>query len=72
VEVSNGEDDVLRRTTSADKLKKSVDNDAEDEGVSSAKPIAPNPISSSSSSQFDPSIVARFSHQDHVEGFLMK
>jgi hypothetical protein len=59
VEVSNGEDDVLRPTTLADKLKKPADDDAKDKGVSSAEPIAPNPISSGVSGQSDPFAAAR-------------
>jgi hypothetical protein len=59
VEVSSGEDDVPRPTASADKMKKSDDDDAEDEGVSSAEPIAPNPISFGAPGQSDPSAVAR-------------
>jgi hypothetical protein len=59
VKVSSDEDDVSRPTASADKLKKSSDDDAEDGGVSSAMPIVPNPISSSAPRQSDPSVVAR-------------
>jgi hypothetical protein len=59
IEVSNGEDDVPRSTASADKLKKSVSDDAEDRGVSSAEPIAPNLISSGAPGHSDPSTAAR-------------
>jgi hypothetical protein len=58
VEVSNGEDDVPRPTASADKLKKSVNDDAEDMGVSSTEPIAPNSISSGAPGHSDPSTAA--------------
>jgi hypothetical protein len=58
VEVSSGEDDVSRPTASANKLKKSAVDDAKDGGVSSAEPIAPNPISSGTPGQSDPSIAA--------------
>jgi hypothetical protein len=58
VEVSSGKDDVPRPTASADKLKKSASDDAEDRGVSSAEPIAPNPISSGTSGPSDPSTAA--------------
>jgi hypothetical protein len=58
VEVSNGEDDVLRPTASTDKLKKSADDDAEDEVVSSAELIALNPISYKVLGQSNPFTVA--------------
>jgi hypothetical protein len=44
VEVSSGEDDVPKTDASADQ-KKSTDDDAEDEGASSAESITTNPIS---------------------------
>jgi hypothetical protein len=59
IEVSNGEDDVPRPTAPADKLKKSVSDDAEDRGVSSAEPIAPNLISSGAPGHSDPSTAAQ-------------
>jgi hypothetical protein len=59
VEVSNGEDDVPRPTTLADKLKKPADDDAKDKGVSSTEPIAPNPISFGVLGQSDPFTAAQ-------------
>jgi hypothetical protein len=55
VEVSNGEDDVLRHDASASKREASDADDAGDGGVSSAEPKAPNPISSSMLKQSNPS-----------------
>jgi hypothetical protein len=43
VEVSSGEDDVPKTDASADQ-KKSTDDDAEDEGASSAESITTNSI----------------------------
>jgi hypothetical protein len=48
VDVSSGEDDVI---------KKSTGDDAGDEGASSAKTVAPNPIRSDALGQFDPSVI---------------
>jgi hypothetical protein len=59
VEVSSGEDDVLRPTASPNKLKKSAGDDVEGRGVSSAESIAPNPISSSAPGQSNPSAAAQ-------------
>jgi hypothetical protein len=50
VEVSNGEDDVT---------KKSTGDDVGDGGASSAELIAPNPIRSNVSGQTDPSVADR-------------
>jgi hypothetical protein len=59
VEVSSGEKDVPTPDASAIKQKKSVDDDTEDGGASSAKPIASNPTSSNASEQTNPSIADR-------------
>jgi hypothetical protein len=59
VEVSSGEDDVSKTDASADKTKAPDGNDAEDRGVSSAEPIAPNPIRSNTTEQADSSIFDR-------------
>jgi hypothetical protein len=59
VEVSSGDDDVLTLDALATKQKKSVGNDVEDGRASSAEPIAPNPISSNTSGQTDPSVTDR-------------
>jgi hypothetical protein len=58
VEVSSSDDDVPKPDVSSGKQKKSASDDAEDEGVSSIEPIAPNPISSGALGQSDPSVVA--------------
>jgi hypothetical protein len=55
VEVSSGEDDVV---------KKSTGDDARDRGASSAKSIAPNPIRSNVLGQIDRSIVDRAAATD--------
>jgi hypothetical protein len=44
--VSSGEDDVPKTNASSNKRKAPYGDDVEDKGVSSAKPIAPNPIMS--------------------------
>jgi hypothetical protein len=49
VEVFSGEDNASKPNASVGKQKESAGNDVEDGGVSSAEPIAPNPISSSAS-----------------------
>jgi hypothetical protein len=59
VEVSSGEDDAPKADTLAAKQKVPDGGDAEGEGVSSAKPIAPSPISSNVSEQAEPSIADR-------------
>jgi hypothetical protein len=59
VEVSNSEDNVPKLDALAGKQKKSADDDAEDKGVSSARPIVPNPICSGASEQTDPSATDR-------------
>jgi hypothetical protein len=46
MEVSSGKDDVLKPDAPATEQKKSIGDDAEDGGVSSTEPIAPDPISS--------------------------
>jgi hypothetical protein len=53
VEVSSGEDDVPKTDALVDQ-KKSTDDDAEDEGASSAEPITTNAINFSAPGQFDP------------------
>jgi hypothetical protein len=55
VDVSSGKDDVPNIDVSANK-KMSVGDDVEDGGASSAKLIAPNPISFDAPEQADPSI----------------
>jgi hypothetical protein len=56
VEVSSGDDDVPKLDALATAQKKSVGDNAEDGGASSAKLIAPNPISSNAPGQTDPSV----------------
>jgi hypothetical protein len=55
VEVSIGEDDVPKPDASTSQREAPDDNDAGDGGVSSAEPKAPNPISSSTLKQSNPS-----------------
>jgi hypothetical protein len=45
MELSSGEDNALKADASAGKEKTPAGDDAEGGGTSSAKPIAPNPIS---------------------------
>jgi hypothetical protein len=59
VEVSSGEDNVPKTDTSVDKRKVPDGDDTEDGGVSSAKPITPNPIRFDAPEQADPSIIDR-------------
>jgi hypothetical protein len=56
MEVSSGKDDVLKPDAPATEQKKSIGDDAEDGGVSSTEPITPDPISSNTLEQTDPSI----------------
>jgi hypothetical protein len=55
VEVSSDEDAGLKPDTPASQKKASASDDAEDGGVSSIEPIAPNLVSFGASEQFDPS-----------------
>jgi hypothetical protein len=59
MEVSSDEDDVLKPDASVGKQKKSAGDDAKDEVVSSAEPIAPNLISSGAPGQSNPSAAGR-------------
>jgi hypothetical protein len=59
VEVSSGEDNVPKTDASVDKRKVPDGDDTEDGGVSSAKPITPNPIRIDAPEQADPSIIDR-------------
>jgi hypothetical protein len=49
VQVSSGEDDVPKPNASTTRQKKSVGDDAEDGGATSAQLIVPDPISSAMS-----------------------
>jgi hypothetical protein len=57
VEVSSCEDNAPKPDASTGKLKAPAGDDAEDVGVISAEPIAPNPIRSDAPEQVDSSII---------------
>jgi hypothetical protein len=68
VEVCSGEDDVPEPNAWSGKQKKLASDDAEDEGVSSAEPITPNPISYGMHGQSNPSVVVRVATPDLPTG----
>jgi hypothetical protein len=59
VEASSGDDDASKTDTLAAGPRAPTSNEAEGEGISSAKPIATGPIRSNTLAQADPSIADR-------------